>query len=145
MNVKLDTVQSVDFENKTVIGDNAQYPYDYLVLAAGSKPTFFGVPGAEENAFTLWSYDDAIKLKDHIESMFLQASREPDVEEKKRLLNFNVVGAGFTGVEMAGELAEYCPILCQQYGIDRDLVTINNIDFLLRACPNLKDKVCMKG
>lgn len=144
VDVKLDTVTSVDFENKTVHGNDDEYPYDYLVLAAGSKPTYFGVDGAKEYAFKLWSYDDAVLLKEHIEDMFRKAARETDLDERKRLLHFNIVGAGFTGVEMAGELAEYVPILCDNYEIDRNHVTINNIDVLARACPNMTEKISHK-
>ena len=54
VNVKLDTVTSIDYDKKKVVGENETYPYDYLVLAAGSKPTFYGVTGAEEYTFKLW-------------------------------------------------------------------------------------------
>ncbi len=144
VDVKLDTVESIDTQNKRVLGKSGQYPYDFLVLAAGSKPTYFGTPGAQEHSFKLWSYDDAILLREHIQQMFRKAMRETDLEEKKRLLCFNVVGAGFTGVEMAGELAEYVPILCDLYGIERDLVTIRDIDVLEHACPNLPVKLSQK-
>ena len=105
VNVKLDTVNSIDFGKKVVIGQNESYAYDYLVLAAGSKPTYFGVPGAEEFTYKLWSYDDAVILREHIHNTFRKAMRETNPEERKRLLTFWVVGAGFTGVEMIGELA----------------------------------------
>ncbi len=105
VNVILDTVKSIDFDSATVVGETGAYDYDYLVLAAGSRPTYFGVEGAEAHSFKLWSYQDAVVLKEHIHDMFRKAARETDIEEKKRLLHFNVVGAGFTGVEMAGELA----------------------------------------
>lgn len=144
VNIKLDTVQSIDFEGKKVLGKAESYDYDYLVLAAGSKPTYFGVPGAEEFAFKLWSYDDAVKLKDHIHNCFREAARETDIEEKKRLLNFYVVGAGFTGVEMVGELAEYVPILCEKFEIDREDVTITNVDVLERTVPILPEKLSAK-
>ena len=144
VDVRLDTVESIDMESKRVLGKSGQYPYDYLVLAAGSKPTYFGTPGAQEHTFKLWSYDDAIRLREHIQQMFRQAMRETDPQERKRLLCFNVVGAGFTGVEMAGELAEYAPILCDLYGIERDLVTIRDIDVLEHACPNLPVKLGIK-
>lgn len=142
--VKLDRVTSVDFDKKTVIGENESYPYDYLVLCAGSKPTYYGVNGAEENAFKLWSYDDAVILREHIRNSFRKAARETNIEEKKRLLSFHVVGAGFTGVEMAGELAEYVPILCDEYEIDRELVTIADIDVLPRTVPVLPEKLSAK-
>jgi len=145
VNVKLDTVTSVDTANRVVVGKNERYAYDYLVLCAGSKPTYFGVMGAKENSFKLWSYDDAILLREHIQNCFQKAMRETDMEEKKKLLHFNVVGAGFTGVEMAGELAEYAPILCDLYGIDRNLVTIRDIDVLEHACPMLPEKLSIKA
>ncbi len=144
VNVKLDMVKSIDFEKKNVIGDAATYRYDYLVLAAGSKPAFFGVPGAEENAFRLWSYDDAVVLREHIHNCFRLAAVERNKDEKKRLLSFYVVGAGFTGVEMIGELAEYVPILCDRYEIDPKDVTLVNVDMLARPMTTLPEKLSVK-
>ncbi|HVI41297.1 MAG TPA: FAD-dependent oxidoreductase, partial [Anaerovoracaceae bacterium] len=142
--VKLDTVASVDFEKKLVLGTAESYDYDYLVLCAGSKPTYFGTAGAEEFTFKLWSYEDAVLLKDHIHNMFRKAAAETDPEERKKLLTFYIVGAGFTGAEMAGELAEYAPILCGNFEIDRKEVTICNLDALSRTIPNLPEKLSEK-
>lgn len=144
VNVVLDTVESIDFNNRRVTGKNNKYDYEYLVVAAGSKPTFFGVPGAEEYTHKLWSYDDAVKLKDHIHNCFRQAAIETDPEKKRRLLSFYVVGAGFTGVEMVGELAEYVPFLCEKYEIDREFVEMVNVDVLQRAVPILPEKLSAK-
>lgn len=144
VDVKQDLVTDIDFEKRTVVGTNERYEYDYLVLCAGSKPTFFGVSGAKENAFTLWSYEDAIVLKDRIPDMFRKAANETDEEEKRRLLTFHIVGAGFTGVEMAGELAEYVPVLCDKFEIDRGLVSISVIDVLDRTVPTLPPKLSAK-
>ncbi len=76
------------------------------MIGTGSKPTHWNIPGADEHVLNLWSYDDAVKIKDHLEEMFIKASRTPDPVERKKILNMYIVGAGFTGVEMAGELAE---------------------------------------
>lgn len=144
VDVKLDTVNSIDFDKKIVAGSKKSYNYDYLVLSAGSKPTYFGVEGAKEFALKLWSYEDAVILKDHIHNMFRKAVCETSLAEKKRLLTFHVVGAGFTGVEMAGELAEYMPVLCDKYEIDRELVSITDIDILPRTVPTLPEKLSAK-
>lgn len=144
VDVKLDTVTSIDFEKKTVKGQLSSYPYDYIVLAAGSKPTFYGTPGAEEFTYKLWSYDDAIILKERILNMFREATRETDPEIRRRLLTFYVVGAGFTGVEMIGELAEYVPFLCEKYEIARNEVTLVNVDGLSRPIPNMPEKLSAK-
>lgn len=144
VDVKLDTVTSVDFEGKVVSGKSEAYPYDILVLASGSKPTYFGIPGAEQHSFKLWSFDDAVLLKDHIHNMFRKAAVTTELEEKKKWLSFYVVGAGFTGVEMAGELAEYAPFLCEKYEIDPDLVNVTIVDMLSRTIPNLPEKLSVK-
>lgn len=144
VNVVLDHVESINFESRIINGKNQKYSYDYLVLAAGSKPTFFGVAGAAEYSYKLWSYEDAVVLKDRIHECFRKAAVELNMEEKKKLLSFYVVGAGFTGVEMVGELAEYAPILCEKYEIDRSLVTICNVDVLSRTVPNLPEKLSNK-
>lgn len=139
-----DTVTSINFEGKKVVGSAGDYQYDFLVLAAGSKPSFYGVPGAEENSFKLWSYEDAVILKDRIHNLFRQAACETDATKRKKLLSFYVVGAGFTGVEMVGELAEYVPILCEKYEIDRSEVTLFDVDGLSRVIPNLTEKLSAK-
>ena len=144
VDIKLDTIESIDFEAKKAVGNHQEYEYDYLVLAAGSKPTFFGTEGAEEYSYKLWSYDDAIALKERIHDSFRRAARETDLEEKRRILTFYVVGAGLTGVEMVGELAEYVPILCEKYEISREDVTISNVDALSRVVPTLPEKLSNK-
>lgn len=142
--VVLDNITGIDFDAKKATGENGSYAYDYLVLAAGSEPTYFGVPGAEEYAYNLWSYDDAIRLKERIESCFRKAGRIADLEKRRLLLSFYVVGAGFTGVEMIGELAEFVPILCKKFEIDPADVTMVNVDILPRAVPILPEKLSAK-
>ncbi|MDD3692911.1 MAG: FAD-dependent oxidoreductase [Oscillospiraceae bacterium] len=142
--IKLDTIKEIDFENKNAVGLNNIYEYDYLVLAAGSRPKFFDVPGAQDYSFKLWSYEDAVILRDHIHDCFRKASLQADIEEKKRLLCFLIAGAGFTGTEMAGELAEYIPILCEKFEIDRELVSIYIADLLPRVIPALTEKQSTK-
>ena len=139
-----DFVESVDFSKKTVLGRNGSYEYDYLVMAAGSRPTYFCIPGAEEHSLPLWSYEDAIRLRERILDRFRQAASETDELEKRRLLTFYVVGAGLTGVEMAGELAEYVPILCDRFEIDRKEVSLFNVDLLPRVVPILPEKLSAK-
>lgn len=144
VNVILDTVTQIDFNKKTVCGNENNYSYDYLVLAAGSKPTYFGVPGAEEHSYKLWSYEDAILLRERIQGNFRKAALETNIEEKKKLLSFYVVGAGFTGVEMAGELGEYVPYLCEEFEIDPSYVKIVDVDVLKRTVPILPEKLSDK-
>lgn len=144
VNVKLDTVTEIDFNEKVVIGEEASYNYDYLVISSGSRPNSFGVPGVEEHTFKLWSYDDAVILKERILNMFRKAASEKNSDERRRLLTFYVIGAGFTGVEMIGELAEYVPFLCEKFEIYPDEVTMVIVDSLSRPIPNLPEKLSNK-
>lgn len=138
--VVMDTIEDVDFSGKQLKGRNGTYDYDILVMAAGSTPTYFGVTGAEEKALKLWSYDDAVKVREHIEGCFRAAARETNPEERRRLLSFFTVGAGFTGTEMAGELAEWMPILCSQYEIDPCEISMYMADLLDRVVPTMPEK-----
>ncbi len=142
--VVLDNIQTVDYDKKTVVGEVGNYEYDYLVVACGSKPTFFGTPGAEENAYYLWSYDDAVWLKHHIVEVFKDAASETNQELRKQLLTFYVVGAGFTGAEMVGELAEWIPALCAEHEIDRKDVRVVNVDMLDRVVPTFPERLSVK-
>jgi len=145
VNLVMDTVKDVDFEGKTVRCENGDIPYDYLVIALGSKPTYFGTPGAMEHTFGLWSYEDALKIRHHIVDVFSRAVKEKDAAKRKSLLTFFVVGAGFTGVEMAGELAEWIPELCEKFHVPREDVRLVNVDLLERVVPMFPEKVGAKA
>jgi NADH:quinone reductase (non-electrogenic) len=99
-------VTSIDFNARYIRTNGSVIAYDYLVLAIGGQTNFFGVTGAEENGFQLKSIESATGTRNHLLRMLEQASREVDAEKRKALLTFIVVGAGPTGVETAGALAE---------------------------------------
>jgi NADH dehydrogenase len=84
--VVLDTVVSVDFEKKQARSAVRVYDYDYLVLGSGAEPEFFGIPGIKENSFTLWSFDDAMKLRYHIDDIFEKAIAEQDRLKRQKML-----------------------------------------------------------
>lgn len=135
-----DTVTQIDTVQKRITGEKAAYTYDYLVLCAGSEPEFFDTPGAREHAFRLWSYRDAVRLRRHIEDCFLKAAGETDTEKRAALLSFAVIGAGFTGVELTGELAEWLPRLCAAYEIQPAQVQLFCIDAMDTILPVLREK-----
>ena len=145
VDVKLDTITSIDYDARTLTGGNGRYRYDYLVLASGSKPIYFGIPGADKFAYSLWSLDDAVRLRNHIVDRFKGAVSEPDPEKRRQMLSFYIAGAGFTGVEMTGELAEWVPVLCDEFEVDRDEVQIVDIDMLDRAVPTFPPKLSAKA
>ena len=103
--VKRGNVVSIDPSARSVTTDTGEtYAGDYLVLAAGSQPNFFGTPGAQ-HAFPLYSLDDAERLSTRIVQAFEEADRDPRTADDGAI-DFVVVGGGPTGVEVAGALSE---------------------------------------
>ena len=100
-------VEQVDFTTQEIKINRRQIiPYDYLVLATGSRSQFFGVKGAKEQAFELKTLSHAVKLRNHLLSCFELAESESNYEKRQQLLTIAIVGGGATGVELAGALIE---------------------------------------
>ncbi|MCI3922627.1 FAD-dependent oxidoreductase [Paenibacillus sp. TRM 82003] len=145
VDVVLDEITNIDLPDRSLRSEARTYRYDYLVIGTGSKPTFFGIPGADEHAFTLWSYEDAIRLRERFTEMFRQAVKERDPQTRKEMLTFVVVGAGFTGVEMIGELAEHVQELCRDFRVERSEVHLHVVDMAPKILPILPDKLIEKA
>ncbi len=140
VNLVIDNIDQYDFESRKVKSKSNEYPYDYLIMSVGSTPNYFGIPGLEEHGFPLWSVDDAVRIREHIERCFYEAETEKDAERRKRLLTFVVGGAGFTGVEMIGELGQWVKKLCRVHHIDRKEIRLIIVDMLDCILSNLCDK-----
>jgi NADH:ubiquinone reductase (H+-translocating) len=108
--VLLGDVSHIDLTNRTVrselLGHTYVTPFDSLVIAAGAGQSYFGNDHFAEWAPGMKSIDDALELRGRILGAFEQAERSSDPVRRAKLLTFVVVGAGPTGVEMAGQIAE---------------------------------------
>jgi NADH:quinone reductase (non-electrogenic) len=107
-NVEVRTAEVVaaDPQARSVtLADESAIEGDVLVLAAGSRPNFFHTPGAEEFAFPLYSLADAERVRSRVLQLFQDVSAKPELVDEGAL-TFVVIGAGATGVESAGALAE---------------------------------------
>jgi NADH dehydrogenase len=99
-------VTEVDLNEKYIRLNGSVIAYDYLVISAGARTNFFGFDTLEEHGLQLKDLDTAVKTRNHLLSMFEQASHEGDAEKRKAMLTFVIVGGGPTGVETAGALSE---------------------------------------
>lgn len=99
-------VSRVDTQNKKVIADIGTIYYDYLIIATGSENNFFGNKEIEKNSMVMKTIPQALDLRSLLLENFELALQTNDEKEKRSLLNFLIVGAGPTGVELAGALAE---------------------------------------
>jgi len=104
--VLLAEAREIDPIGRRVILDHDSLSYDYLVVATGSAHAYFGHPEWAERAPGLKTLDDALEMRRRVLLAFEAAERETDPEKQQRLLTFVIVGAGPTGVELAGALAE---------------------------------------
>ena len=106
VNFLLGTVTGIDAPgHKIRLGDGDEILYDYLVLAGGATVNYFNTPGAAEHSFPLYTLMNAVKLRNRVMEQFEAADRDPALIEDGAL-NFVIVGAGPTGVETAGALAD---------------------------------------
>src|SRR3954447_8376262 len=91
---------------RSIDGARVELPFDQLVIALGSVDRAEAYPGLAEHAFKLKTYEDVLRLRNHIISMFELADVERDEEERRRLLTFFIAGGGYAGTEVAGELSD---------------------------------------
>jgi NADH:ubiquinone reductase (H+-translocating) len=128
-------VTGVDWEaQRLVLRDEAPVAFDHLILAAGSSTNYFGVPGAAEFAFPLYGLEDAVRVRNHLLSLFEAADAVPELIDDG-VLNLVIVGGGATGVEVAGAMAEIVDKVLRQDFHDLDVRRTRII--LIEQAPHL--------
>lgn len=128
-----DAVVEVKRDEQKVILENGEISYDYVVVALGFESNTFGIKGMEDNAFAITDIDSSRRISNHIEQQFANYNAKEDKKEED--LTILVGGAGFTGIELLGELVEKVPQLCQKYDVDRNQVKIINVEAMPTILP----------
>ncbi len=132
---RLGAVTGVDWGRREVLlyGGHS-LPFDSLIVASGATANFFGIPGASDNSFPLYTLTDARRLRDHVLRRLEEVDVEPDSADASGALTFVVVGGGPTGVEVAGALAELLDVAVRHdgFGFDRSAGRIILVDALDR-------------
>ena len=106
-------VQEIDLETRRVLvshgfdGHTHEIVFDQIVLALGSTTQFFGLPGVEENALTMKSLSDAVRLRNRLIAILEAADTECSLSERRALLSVAVAGAGFAGVETLASINDF--------------------------------------
>ena len=142
--VRVNRINTVAKTVNTLIGD---LQYDYLVIATGSKSNFFGNEQIEKYSFPLKTIPEALNVRSQFLQSFEQASITTDPAERQGLLNFVIAGAGPTGVEMAGSLAEMRKhVLPNDYpGLDFSQMNIYLVEGVGKVLPPMSDKSGQKA
>ena len=118
---RLTSVKEIDTQNQKIISEIGELNYDYLVIATGSKTNYFGNKEIERNAMSMKTIPQSLNIRSLILENFEQAVLTNDHAEKDSLINFVLVGAGPTGVELAGALAEMKKAILQKDYPDLDI------------------------
>ncbi|MCD5325146.1 MULTISPECIES: NAD(P)/FAD-dependent oxidoreductase [Pontibacillus] len=139
VNFVQDTVVGLDPSSKKIQLENGELTYDYLVVGLGFEAATFGIQGLKEHAFTISNINAARLIREHIEYNFARYNNEK--EERQDLLNIVVGGAGFTGIEFVGEIANKVPELCKEYDIPREKVRIINVEAAPTVLPGFDEEL----
>lgn len=136
-------VEAIDIEKQTVQTDDGPVAYDYLVMALGAVPNFFGMKEVEDHSFTLKTLGEGVKLRNRILDCFEKAEVEQDPQKRRELLTFIVVGAGPTGVELATSIRDLAThVLFRDYPkINPDEVRVLLVEMLSRALPSVSEEL----
>lgn len=121
---------SLDRKSKTVTTEDGQnFAYDTLILSLGVVTNYFGIKGLAEFSYGIKSHEEVARLKTHLHQQLID-KRQPD-------LNYVIVGAGPTGIELAGALPGYIKHLMKQHGIRHRAVHVDLIEAAPRLLPRL--------
>jgi NADH dehydrogenase len=145
--VRMAEVTAVDAEGRTVEALGRRYPFDYLVLAAGACTNYFGNDRFAAHAPGLKTIDEATSVRARFLLAFEQAELESDAAARRRALTFAIVGAGPTGVEMAGAIAEISRHTLRRdfRHFDPDTVRVILIDLADRVLPAMHEALSRRA
>ena len=138
-------IEGWDFDTKRVRTAEREVPYSHLILALGSRPNDFGIPGLREHALSLWSVEDAKKILAAVDKRIADAGLEKDPEKRQQLLTVAIGGAGATGVELAGELAEVLPELMQRHDLGGEKCRIVLVEGTKSVMPGMSQGLVDKA
>lgn len=122
--------KSVDRKDKQIITSNGNaYIYDTLILSLGVVTNYFGIPGLDKYSYSIKSQAEVEKFKQHLHKQLL--------DDKKPDLNYVIVGAGPTGIELAGALPDYLKRIMRNHEIRNRSVHVDLIEAMPRLLPRM--------
>lgn len=144
---RLANVEEINVEKNKVITNIGDLKFDYLVIASGSATNYFGNASIEANSMAMKTIPQSLNLRSLILENFEDALLTSDLNERNSLMNFVIVGAGPTGVELAGALAEIKKgILPKDYpDLDTRLAQIHLIQSGDRILKEMSEKASKKA
>ena len=130
-----DKMTSIEPKRKIIIGEKKQYAYDKAILALGSVTTYFGIKGVAEHAFGIKSIEEIRNFQSHIHE---------EVVQKKLDKEFFIIGAGPTGVELAGALQEYLQSIIRVHNLKGANPQVTVVEAAPRILPRMSTTAARK-
>ena len=142
LNFRLGELEKVIEKEQKIILSTGEVSYDYLVMATGTKSNFFGMKNIEMNALPMKSVNDAIKLRNYLIMEGEKYSFCTDEDEKRKMRNIVISGAGPSGVEIAGMIAEMRNRKLQQIypELEEEALNIYLVDGAASVLPPMREK-----
>ncbi len=139
--VLVDTITGGSLAEKIIFGGSgSRYRYDFLILALGAETTYYNIPGIAENSFALKTVETALKLKNHLHTLF-NTAKGLSKGELISQFQFVVVGGGPAGVELASVIRHYTRGLAKKHGIPKHFVTVTMLQAVPRLLPAMNEEV----
>ncbi|MGC6429910.1 MAG: NAD(P)/FAD-dependent oxidoreductase [Jejuia sp.] len=144
---RLADVNHIDPETQTITADIGELHYDYVIINTGTKTNFFGNKEIKKYAMPMKTIPQALNLRSLILQNFEKSTIAITEEDKKFLLNFVIVGAGPTGVELAGAIAEFKHnVLPLDFpDLDPELMQIHILEGAPRVLPPMTEQSSVKS
>ncbi len=138
---RMAVAEKIEAEKNVLITNIGPIAYDHLIIATGSSTNYFGNKKIEEQSVPMKSVPEALNLRSIMLQSFESASLTDDLRMRERLMNFVIVGAGPTGVELAGSLAELkLHVLPRDYpDLDFRRMSIHLVEGLEKVLPPMSD------
>ncbi len=140
-------VEAVDRVQKEVLTNIGKIQYDHLVVATGAVTNFFGLSNIEKYGYTMKSLVESLDLRSIILQNFEKALNTSDLKEREKYMNFVIVGAGATGIELAGTLAELKRYILPKDYPDLDIrqMQIHLVEAADRVLPAMSENASAKS
>ena len=142
INFRLGELRKVVPEENTVVLSNGRLDYDYLVISTGTKSNFFGIDNIEKNALPMKTVNDAVALRNYLLHEAERYTHIEDEDEKRKMRNIVVLGAGPAGVEVAGMIASISNRVLQKIypEMDRKNMNLYLVDGASTVLPPMREK-----
>lgn len=145
IHIKHDHIEKIDPLKKLCHAKSGKsFPYDYLVIAIGSKTSYKDIPGLEKNAFSFKSFAEANELKKHLHQVFEEASKYTTLMAQETASHITVVGGGASGVEIAAELSSYIKTIAKNHNVSLNQARVSLIHSRSRLLSELPAKFSKK-